>query len=696
MSMDVQRYAAPEVLGGAENVGQPADVYSLSVVVAEVLSGEVPFAAQSTLEDLRAAVCVRQERPTIPEDMFNELEKAWHPEPSKRLAVDTLHVMLFDLEDSDDEEDERERVRVAEIVRRSSLRRVSVPKADQPSWVQPAQDSPAPQAVQKIRSARDDNVAARMANMSPMGNLDDSSMLSSLDGSLVDYQGTRMSSEVPLSLHAMPPPGALPAMPPTPAKPESNETEAVQETEDGAAAREPEVSAEALTAAAAEAAVSRAMLDATKTVEDVTTRRLSFDAFGGAVPRPEAPLDHSLAEIGSLGSEEGDGESDDRPALAVDDQPGLADEAAASSLREDQLTPAGDNQPYTVDDQTLDTHAHGEKEDAAAAPLPAILEVPEAELAATTTADAKAVLPEAQAAEAAPSTRTEAPASAAPKVEEEDDDLDFFALLKKTKEQQIEQEMSWKPEDEIDDNIDDAGVRGPERWALHFNYVLASEEAMEYFVPFMRDIFCEENAVFWQETQSVKTLPEADVPSAVKKIYDRFLGDHPTFPINIEHASRKPIEDAVASGQPRRDCFVRAQREIYFLMKLDTYPKFLASKHYKRALKRWKKKGGAASPSKAAPAEASAGLHGSTPGSKRASMSATEKQQADQDKRGGGRKTSRRIKDFFSGRKRKNSKGCVDPRGGCAPLTKVDDSPCTPAFLLLLLLFTTRIRPLHS
>ena len=171
-TLDVKRYAAPEILQDCCCVSPAADVYSLGIILAELISGTQPFANYSTLPQLMDAVCLHDERPMLPGPLYAEVGKAWNVDRFNRTTADNLQVMLVDAEDSDDE-DEEEEARVQELVRRGSVRRQPSVPDDEPSWVKPAQDSPAPGAsAQRLKSSSGPSRGVDVQVVLPVGETD--------------------------------------------------------------------------------------------------------------------------------------------------------------------------------------------------------------------------------------------------------------------------------------------------------------------------------------------------------------------------------------------------------------------------------------------------------------------------------------------------------------------------------------------
>ncbi|MGC8839767.1 MAG: protein kinase domain-containing protein, partial [Anaerolineae bacterium] len=86
--MGTPRYVSPEVVKG-ERVDHRGDLYSLGIVLYEMLTGDIPFATDSTWALLQAHVQeipppVRKARPEVPEWLDRVLARALAKEPAER------------------------------------------------------------------------------------------------------------------------------------------------------------------------------------------------------------------------------------------------------------------------------------------------------------------------------------------------------------------------------------------------------------------------------------------------------------------------------------------------------------------------------------------------------------------------------------------------------------------------------------
>ncbi len=88
------RYASPEQAKG-EKLSGKADVYSLALVLVEAVTGEVPFAADTTLGTLMARVDKHLEVPDSLGPLQEVLARAGHPDPEQRIDAKALATGLL-------------------------------------------------------------------------------------------------------------------------------------------------------------------------------------------------------------------------------------------------------------------------------------------------------------------------------------------------------------------------------------------------------------------------------------------------------------------------------------------------------------------------------------------------------------------------------------------------------------------------
>eukprot|EP00038_Savillea_parva_P000040 m.93777 g.93777 ORF g.93777 m.93777 type:complete len:949 (-) comp10016_c0_seq2:14-2860(-) len=184
-------------------------------------------------------------------------------------------------------------------------------------------------------------------------------------------------------------------------------------------------------------------------------------------------------------------------------------------------------------------------------------------------------------------------ASPAEEKEDEDDDLDFFSILSRAKNEHRDKDSKWTVEhDEIHDGPSDselAMMSEPERWRVHFRYLLASDEGIHCFRKFLKVIVAQENIDFWVDCQGLADL-ESDpsrLAQGCEAIYKKYLTISSSKAVNINGVNRAVVEANMQKRNFSRHTFAVAQKEIYFLMKRDCYPKYLESDALTKTIKSW-------------------------------------------------------------------------------------------------------------
>mmetsp|Transcript_29469 Transcript_29469/g.88242 ORF Transcript_29469/g.88242 Transcript_29469/m.88242 type:complete len:219 (+) Transcript_29469:1826-2482(+) len=169
----------------------------------------------------------------------------------------------------------------------------------------------------------------------------------------------------------------------------------------------------------------------------------------------------------------------------------------------------------------------------------------------------------------------------------------FFAMMKRLTCEEVDRAAKWTVEQDTILNAPNeaelAAMRDPERWRLHFRYVLCSEDGLEVFRTFMKKIVALENIDFWiacQRLEDVESDP-VQLEDACEKIFKRYVRTSAPKSINVSADTRSAVESAMKAKKFSRFTFAIAQRDIYDLMKSDSYPRFLQSSILTHAEKTW-------------------------------------------------------------------------------------------------------------
>eukprot|EP00117_Sycon_ciliatum_P012487 scpid6557/ scgid13536/ Regulator of G-protein signaling 14 len=115
------------------------------------------------------------------------------------------------------------------------------------------------------------------------------------------------------------------------------------------------------------------------------------------------------------------------------------------------------------------------------------------------------------------------------------------------------------------------------KWAANIKNLLEDEDGCALFKEFLKGLFASENLEFWQQVQDFQTLTdEKEIKEEAKRIYNLFIDkDSPTQVNLTDQCYQETAEDLHSNPNP--DMFELAEREIFVLMRTDSYPKFLRS-----------------------------------------------------------------------------------------------------------------------
>lgn len=99
----------------------------------------------------------------------------------------------------------------------------------------------------------------------------------------------------------------------------------------------------------------------------------------------------------------------------------------------------------------------------------------------------------------------------------------------------------------------------------------------------MKKEFSAENIYFWTACERFRRLPPGPERVAeAQRIYQRHLCAGAPEPVNVDSQARHCTEQALQ--EPSDALFEQAQKQIFNLMKFDSYPRFLKSNLYKQCL----------------------------------------------------------------------------------------------------------------
>ncbi|PSN42008.1 hypothetical protein C0J52_08253 [Blattella germanica] len=132
---------------------------------------------------------------------------------------------------------------------------------------------------------------------------------------------------------------------------------------------------------------------------------------------------------------------------------------------------------------------------------------------------------------------------------------------------------------------DDETERGVTSWASSFEKLLGDPAGLHTFAEFLKKEFSHENIYFWVACEKYRLLSsETERATAARDIFERHLCLGALEPVNVDSHARQATQDGLAEAAP--SLFLQAQKQIFNLMKFDSYPRFLKSELYKDCLVR--------------------------------------------------------------------------------------------------------------
>ncbi|KAM3867208.1 regulator of G-protein signaling 14-like [Diretmus argenteus] len=117
-------------------------------------------------------------------------------------------------------------------------------------------------------------------------------------------------------------------------------------------------------------------------------------------------------------------------------------------------------------------------------------------------------------------------------------------------------------------------------WAVSFEKLLEDPPGIRYFTAFLRSEVSAENILFWQACEKFQKIPAShleELKEAACSIYHTYLADSAPYSVNIDDTAKTEKKDL---DQPKPDMFNKAQAQIFKLMKMDSYRRFVRSPLY--------------------------------------------------------------------------------------------------------------------
>ncbi|XP_056308084.1 regulator of G-protein signaling 11 [Danio aesculapii] len=147
----------------------------------------------------------------------------------------------------------------------------------------------------------------------------------------------------------------------------------------------------------------------------------------------------------------------------------------------------------------------------------------------------------------------------------------------------------WITDDVLFWNMNSEAVAVPtklrvERWSFSFTELLDDPMGRKEFLIYLEKEFSAENLCFWQACEDVRHGESSKIPEKVDEVYKQFLAPGASRWVNIDSKTMEKTLEGLK--RPHRFVLDDAQMHIYFLMKKDSFPRYLKSELYKSLLAR--------------------------------------------------------------------------------------------------------------
>ncbi|ELU07058.1 hypothetical protein CAPTEDRAFT_47782, partial [Capitella teleta] len=121
-------------------------------------------------------------------------------------------------------------------------------------------------------------------------------------------------------------------------------------------------------------------------------------------------------------------------------------------------------------------------------------------------------------------------------------------------------------------------------WAVNFDLLLQDTAGLATFTVYLKKEYSEENITFWKKCCAyAETKDEQKRSELGEAIFREHLSSSASEPVNVDSKSRSEVEAAL-SQSAASDVFAQTQKQIFLLMKHDSFPRFLKSEIYKQCI----------------------------------------------------------------------------------------------------------------
>jgi regulator of G-protein signaling len=124
---------------------------------------------------------------------------------------------------------------------------------------------------------------------------------------------------------------------------------------------------------------------------------------------------------------------------------------------------------------------------------------------------------------------------------------------------------------------------GVTSWGQSFELLLNDPIGLKIFAEFLKKEFSGENIYFWTACERYRQInDEAERKKEAIAIYEKHLANGALEPVNVDFNARNYSRDGLARAE--KDLFSSAQKQIFNLMKFDSYQRFIRGELYKSCM----------------------------------------------------------------------------------------------------------------
>lgn len=116
------------------------------------------------------------------------------------------------------------------------------------------------------------------------------------------------------------------------------------------------------------------------------------------------------------------------------------------------------------------------------------------------------------------------------------------------------------------------------KWSESFTKLLEDHKGVKCFLRYLETEHSSENIRFWIACEKYKQAESEQLTRRANDLYNEFLCGDGINQVNIDSFRLKELKKDI--DKPNAWIFEQVQRDIFLLMKRDSYPRFLKSSHY--------------------------------------------------------------------------------------------------------------------